>query len=222
MGMIHVQRSFIAALFCCITSFAAADDSAVDTPSWSFEFKGGRYHSDESGPGGYSEHFGRNRTDELAFALAHKVFRIFEVGVEVGRVHDKGVGDLSENQITGGTVNYDRYPVQAYVTVRGVFYENQWLVPYIGGGVTREYYELDVVDQSSGSAKGHADGSHARAGVQFLLDRLSGSDAANMQRSYGIDNTYLFIEQQTIKAEVKSTKVDIGGKVYLLGLLFEF
>ncbi|MBI3776965.1 MAG: hypothetical protein HY273_15710, partial [Gammaproteobacteria bacterium] len=66
------------------------------------------------------------------------------------------------------------------------------------------------------------DGSHTRAGVQFLLDRLSGSDAANMQRSYGIDNTYLFIEQQTIKAEVKSTKVDIGGKVYLLGLLFEF
>ena len=217
MGLNNMQRNFVAALFCCVMSLAAADDSAVDKPSWSFEFKGGRYHPVIDG---YSGYFGRNRADELSFALARKVFRVFEAGVEVGRVHDKGVGGLPLNNTTGGTVTYDLYPVQAYIAVRGVFYENQWVVPYIGGGLTREYYEQHVVGQSS--AKGHANGSHTRAGMQFLLDRLSGSDAANLQSSFGIDNTYLFIEQQTIKAEVKSVKVDLGGKVYLLGLLFEF
>ena len=217
MGLTRVQISFIAALFCCVTSLAAADDSDVEQPAWSFEFKGGRYHPTLDG---YSDYFGRTRTDELAVALARKVFRVFEVGVEAGRVHDKGVGTLPLNQTTGGTVTYDVYPVHAYLVLRGVFYENQWVVPYIGGGATREYYEQSVVGQST--AKGHADGSHTRAGVQFLLDRLSGSDAANLQSGFGIDNTYLFIEQQAVKAEVKSVKIDLGGKVYLLGLLFEF
>jgi len=217
MGLTRVQKIFIAALFCCVTSLATADDSAVDKPAWSFEFKGGRYHPALDG---YSDYFGRNRTDELAVTLARKVFRVVEVGVELGRVHDKGVGALPLNHATGGTVTYDLYPVHAYIALRGVFYENQWLVPYIGGGSTREYYEQSVVGQST--AKGHADGSHTRAGLQFLLDRLSGGDAANLQSGYGIDNTYLFIEQQTIKAEVKSAKIDLGGKIYLLGLLFEF
>jgi len=223
MGLTRVLKCFVAVLCCCVISLAVADDNAVDKPSWSFEFKGGRYHPtlDE-----YSDYFGRNRTDELAFTLARKVFRVFEAGVEVGRVHDKGVGGLPFNKekgfpvVTGGTVTYDLYPVQAFITLRGVFYENQWLVPYVGGGSTREYYEQKVVGQSA--VKGHASGSHTRAGLQFLLDRLSGSDAANLQSSFGIDNTYLFLEQQTIKAEVKSAKIDLGGKVYLLGLLFEF
>jgi len=217
MGLTRVQKSFVAVLFCCVTSIAVADNSTVDQPSWSFEFKGGRYHPTIDG---YSDYFGRNRADELAITLARKVFRVFEAGVEVGRMHDKGVGDLLQNKSKGGTVTYDLYPVQAFITLRGVFYENQWLVPYIGGGITREYYEQRVVGQSK--AKGHADGSHTRAGLQFLLDRLSGGDAANLQSGYGIDNTYLFIEQQTIKAEVKSAKIELGGKVYLLGLLFEF
>lgn len=218
MGLTQVQKSFIAMLFYCVTSLAtAADDSVVDKPSWSFEFKGGRYHPKIEN---YSDYFGRNRTDELAFALARKMFRVMEVGIEVGRTHDKGVGGLPLNNTTGGTVTYDLYPVHAYIALRGVFYEDQWVVPYIGGGATREYYDQHVVGQSS--AKGHASGSHTRAGVQFLLDRLSGSDAANLQSSFDIENTYLFIEQQTIKAEVKSANIDLGGKVYLLGLLFEF
>ncbi len=218
MGLNKMQKSFLAALLCCVTSLAVAEDeSTVETPAWSFEFKGGRYHPTLDG---YADYFGRARTDELSFALARKVFRVFDVGIEVGRVHDKGVGALPLNQTTGGTVTYDLYPVHAYLALRGIFYENQWLVPYIGGGVTREYYQQRVLGQST--AKGHANGSHTRAGVQFLLDRLSGSDAANLRSSFGIDNTYLFIEQQTIKAEVKSSKTDLGGKVYLLGLLFEF
>ena len=217
MGLTRIQRSFIAAVLCGVTLHAAADDSAVDKPDWSFEFKGGRYHPSIDG---YADYFGRNRTDEISISLARKVFRIFEAGVEVGRVHDKGVGGLPLNNSRGGTVTYDLYPVHAYIALRGVFYENQWVVPYIGGGPTREYYKQSVAGQAS--AKGHATGTHTRAGVQFLLDRLSGRDAANLQSGFGIENTYLFIEQQTIKAEVKSVKVDLGGKVYLLGLLFEF
>ncbi len=217
MGLTQVHRSFIAVLFCCFTSLVAADESAVDKPEWSFEFKGGRYRPTLPE---YADYFGRKRTDELAFSLARKVFRVFEAGVEVGRVHDKGVGGLPLNGTLGGSVTYDLYPVHAYLIVRGIFYENQWLVPYVGGGATRVYYEQSVVGQST--AKGHAGGSHTRAGLQLLLDRLSGSDAANLQSSFGIDNTYLFIEQQTIKAEVKSAKVELGGKVHLLGLLFEF
>jgi hypothetical protein len=42
-----------------------------------------------------------------------------------------------------GEVDYDLYPVNVFVLVRGVINENQWLVPYIGGGWTRMYYHED-------------------------------------------------------------------------------
>ena len=64
-------------------------------------------------------------------------------------------------------------------SARGVFSENQWLIPYAGGGWTRMFYREEVTDQAC--ARGYANGYHARAGVQLVLDGLDPNAAHRMR-----------------------------------------
>ncbi len=199
-------------------AFAAADEIAA-RPHWSFEFKGGRF---SPAIDDWSTYYGKDSMQHFAASLGYKVLRQIEVGVELGTMHDRGQGNLPLNGSIGGRVYYELYPVNVYVLLRGVFAEGQWLVPYVGGGWTRMYYQQDLANQEG--AKGSVDGSHARAGVQLLLDVFAPKESGQLLAQYGIDNTYLFLEQQTIKAEVdaSATTVDIGGDSVLIGVLFEF
>jgi hypothetical protein len=122
-----------------------------------------------------------------------------------------------------GNVAYDLFPVNVFVLARGVFSEKQWLVPYVGGGYTRMYYKETV--ELQGSVKGHADGYHARAGLQFLLDGLDPDSANSFYLDEGVYHTYFFIEAGYTRAMVNTTSggsVNLGGTNYLAGLLFEF
>ncbi|MEW5755562.1 MAG: MXAN_2562 family outer membrane beta-barrel protein [Pseudomonadota bacterium] len=211
---------WVALLLCATIPLAhGAEDETAVRPHWSFEFKGGRF---SPAIDDWSTYYGKDSMQHFSASLGYKVLRQLEVGVEAGTMHDRGQGYLPLNDTIGGRVYYELYPLHVFVLLRGVFAEGQWLVPYIGGGWTRMYYKQDVANQER--VKGSVDGSHTRAGVQLLLDVFARNSARQLFAQYGIDNTYLFVEQQTIEAEVDAggATVDIGGDSVLLGVLFEF
>ena len=145
------------------------------------------------------------------------------MGVEGGYIRDKGLGFAPVHNVSAGSVTYELFPLQAFVLIRGVFSEKQWLIPYIGGGWTRMYYREKIEFQ--GSVKGFADGSHGRAGLQFLLDGLDQSAANSFYLEHGVMHTYLFFEAQRTRAMIDTVtgeSVNLGGTSYLAGLLFEF
>ncbi len=90
------------------------------------------------------------------------------------------------------------------------------------------YYREEVENQ--GVARGSADGYHARAGLQFLLDMLDYTAANNFYRDFGVRHTYLFFEGKYTRVMADTIdeagnpagSKDIGGKSLLGGLLFEF
>jgi hypothetical protein len=85
------------------------------------------------------------------------------------------------------------------------------------------FYREEVIDQAV--ARGSRNGYHARAGIQLVLDALDPYAAHRMYADYGINHTSLFIEAEYIRAmadTVSGVSVDLGGKSYLAGLLFEF
>jgi hypothetical protein len=114
------------------------------------------------------------------------------------------------------------------VVLRGIFTENQWVVPYVGGGWTRMYYKEELSLQPT--ARGYTDGSHVRGGLQLLLDVFDQRAATNMYRDYGISHTYFFVEAQRTRAMIDtvatvsspSESINLGGTSVLGGLLFEF
>jgi hypothetical protein len=220
-------KNIIFILLCFILpAIASAESIDDDRPHWSVEVKGGIFYPAIDG---WAAFYGERSTGQFEASLAYKVLRQVEAGVAAGRIRDGGQGNAplhSEATGTatyGGHINYQLFPVNAFVVLRGVFTENQWIVPYVGGGWTRMYYKEEVNLQPT--VRGYTDGYHARGGLQFLLDALDEHAAANMLMDYGVYHTYFFVEAQRTRAMIETVSgesINLGGTSWLGGLLFEF
>lgn len=187
---------------------------AAEMPNWYLDLKGGRFESAEEE---WSDFYGDDRFPAYALGLGYKVSRQIEVGVEAGYLADEGQGFAPGHGILAGDVKYRLYPLQVQLTLRGIFHPDQWLVPYVGAGVSRLYYRVKTQGQSDVS--GATDGYQYRAGLQLLLDRLDKSAAADIEDA-GIANTYFFLEAQRTDADLEG--VELGGTAFLGGFRFEF
>ncbi len=207
--------SFILIALIATTAFAA--DQMTDQPSWSLELKGGKFAP--SLPG-WSAFYGKRDMPEYSGSLAYKLFRQVEIGLEGSYDSTTGHAYAPLHGIAAGQVTYDLYPVNAFLLLRGIVSEQQWLVPYIGGGYTRIFYRETVEGQ--GTTRGSAEGYHYRAGLQFLLDAVDPDSANGLYMDYGINHTYLIVEAEQTHAVVKAAGVNIGGTSWHVGLLFEY
>ncbi len=198
-----------------VPAIVYAAEPAIDQPHWSVEVKAGTF---APALANWRQYYGKRDMPEYAMSLAYKIIRQIEVGVEGGFLTDRGNAFAPLHQTAAGRVTYNLYPASAFVLLRGVFNENQWIVPYAGGGYTKMFYQEKVEGQDT--VKGSANGYHARGGLQFLLDGLDRSAANNMYMDYGVYHTYLFVEAKYTRAVVSG--INLGGTSYLGGLLFEF
>ena len=197
-----------------------AEEPAAERPHWSFEIKGGDFIPAIDN---WSQYYGRRYTKEYGGSLAYKLLRPLEVGIEGNYIEDRGQGLAPLHNIAAGNVTYKLYPVNVFVLARGVFSENQWLVPYVGGGWTRIFYEEEVEKQ--GVARGAVNGYHARAGLQLLLDGIDVDAANSLYLDSGVYHTYFFLEAEYTRAmvdTVSGSSVNLGRTSWLGGLLFEF
>jgi hypothetical protein len=217
-------RAARALAFCTLFLFSAivadASEPALDRPSWSVEVKGGQFYPAIDY---WKDYYGDDHTWQVAGSVAYKVLRWAEIGIEGGMIEDRGAGFAPVNNVLTGRVTYQLYPAHAYLLLRGVFTEEQWIVPYVGGGYTRLFYREKIEGQET--VKGAVNGYHGRAGLQFLLDDLDRKSANNLFLSFGIVHTYLTFEVQLTKALIDTPSlgsIDLGGASYLAGLLFEF
>ena len=214
------------AAFVAFPAAALQAETLTERPHWSLEVKGGLFVPDIDN---WSTYYGRRDTSDYGGSLAYKIFRQLEVGIEGGFIRDKGKGfapahsAMAGSPVYAGSVTYELYPLNVFVLARGIFSDQQWLIPYVGGGWTRMFYKEEVQYQST--ARGSVDGFHARAGIQLLLDGLDPSAANSFYLDYGVHHTYLFLEAEHIRASidtVSSGSVNLGGTSWLAGLLFEF
>jgi hypothetical protein len=214
-------KNFIIILVLIISPAALlAAEPPTKRPHWSLEFKGGDFIPDIDN---WSQFYGNRYTTEYGGSVAYKLLRPLEVGIEGSYIEDRGQGLAPLHNTAAGKVTYKLYPVNVFVLARGVFSEKQWLVPYVGGGWTRIFYREEVENQ--GVVRGAANGYHARAGLQLLLDGIDQSAAGNFYRDFGVYHTYLFLEAKYTRAmvdTVSGSSVNIGGTSWLGGFLFEF
>jgi len=200
-------------------------DARPDRPHWSLELKGGAFFP---GTADWSKYYGSSYQGEYGGALAFKLLRQIEVGVAGSYLTASGKGQFplhaaAGSQVLAGDVTLERAPLDAFVLVRGVFSENQLLVPYAAGGYTRLFYREEL--QGQGTTKGSLNGYHARGGVQVLMDGLEPDASRNLYQDWGIHHTYLFLEAKYLHARadvVPSGTTNLGGTSCLGGFLFEF
>ena len=195
-----------------VPAIVHAADPLLEPPHWSLEFKGGMF---APALADWALYYDKRSMPEIEGSLAYKLIRQVDIGISVGYAKDKGHAVASSANVT-----YEIVPVNLFILLRGVVNEDQWVVPYAGGGFTRLYYKEKI--ESQGTVNGSVDGYHVRGGLQFLLNSLDERAANRMFQDYGIHHTYLFGEAEYIHAVVRSVSVNLGGTAYLFGFLFEF
>ena len=216
-----MRRFVLAAMLTIVVpAFSLAAESRTGRPHWSLELKGGAFFPRA---GEWSKFYGRSYMGEFGGALSYKIHRQIEVGLEGSYARATGNGQQPMNGLVAGKVTHELVPLNLFVLARGVFNENQWLVPYAGGGWTRMFYREKVEGRKK--TQGSVNGYHARAGVQFLLDRLEPDAANNLYRDFGVHHTYFLLEGKYTRAladTVPAGSVNIGGASCLAGFLLEF
>lgn len=212
-----MKKTIVLLALLVLSSVAHADDALPDRSHWSLEVKGGSFVPSLEN---WSYYYGKRDMAEYAASLAYKFLPQVELGAGAGWMTATGHAYKVSHGTVAGNVTEDLYPVDVFVVVRGTLSEDQLLVPYVGGGWTRMYYRQHV--QGQGTVQGSADGYHIRGGLQISLDILDQSASRDMYQSYGVYNTYFFIEAQYTRAVVSSGSIDLGGTAWLGGLLFEF
>jgi hypothetical protein len=186
-------------------------------PKWSLELKAGLFEPEIDN---WEQFYGDDKTKHVAGSVAYKVIQQIEIGMEGGWIRDRGKGFLPANGIIGGEVEYQLFPLNIFVLFRGTFSPGQLVVPYIGGGWSRVYYKQKITNQSN--IDGAENGTHYRAGIQFLINNINKKAASQLKKSYGVQNSYFFLEVAELDVKTDSTNVEIGGTSYLAGFLMEF
>lgn len=208
-------------LFLIMIPFAAqAAEQVPERPHWSLEVKGGVF---TPAIDNWATYYGRRDTSEFGGSFAYKILEQIEIGFEGTYISDKGKGSAPIHGTIAGTVTYKLAPLNVFLLARARFRDNQWLVPYAGGGWTRMYYKEEV--QYQATVRGSTDGYHWRAGLQIVLDGGDPRAASNLYQQYGIMHTSVFVETRVTRAmidDLTGKSVDLGGTSYLMGLLFEF
>lgn len=207
---------------CLITLPTIAQGAEVrpDRPHWSLELKAGAFFPQTAG---WSKNYGSSYSGEYGAALAYKVHRLVEIGLEGSYLTASGKGQQPVHGTTSGSVTYELAPLNIFVLGRALFDEDQLLVPYAGAGYTRLFYRQDVKGQ--GTTEGSVNGFNARAGLQVLLDGLERDASRSLYKDYGIHHTYLFLEGKYLDARADTAtggSVNLGGASALGGFLFEF
>lgn len=213
MPLRRVGWLFAAALIAASPS--AFGEEETPRPHWSVELKGGRFTPDTEK---WSQFFHHDSVTYFEAGIGYKLARQLELALNGGYLETTGQGFAPLHGTVAGDVRYELFPVHVAMVWRAVFNEDQWLVPYAGGGWTRIGYRQQIDHQSDIS--GSADGYHYRGGLQLLLDALDCRSASKSSENSGVKNSYLFLEYQ--RTAVTKSGVELGGSATLAGVLLEF
>lgn len=213
---VHVAVCAAAACVALIAGSATAQDAQqLVSPRWMVEIKGGDFEPDLDS---YQLFYGDDEARHLSAAFAYRFRPWLEIGAEIGGIREEGVGLLAAEAVPGGEVTYTLMPLHVVLNLRGVFRQNQLIVPYLGVGFSAAYYKQDIELQSDRTGTS-ALGGTVRAGLQLSLNRWD-PDARSGYGEGEVKRSFFFVEAQRFTTEQGDT--ELGGDLVLLGFRFEF
>ena len=196
---------------------AHAPSIRAEQPIWSLALKGGYTLSEIDG---WEDNYDDDGFATIGAEFGWKINRQLELNTSISYGDDRGNAFTASGRESVDALKYKQVPVHISVLYRFISHEDQFIVPFLGGGYTHLFYRLEFIDDKR---TGDQFGYHVRGGFQILLDRLEPDKADEISTTWGIDHTYLFFEGIYSKVDdFGSEDIDLGGWTIFVGLLFEF
>lgn len=169
----------------------------------------------------WKEIYGEELVSNYRASIGYRFHPTFGVEIGGGYLAKDGEGKTLTGGDTGVKTTFQSAPIDLTLMYRLNYFQEQFIIPYIGGGVSYNLYWETIKDGRK--LKGGMWGQHVTGGIQLLLDRLDKKSARDFEEDYGIDNTYLTAgATHSVINDFGKEGVDLGGWNYSAGLLFEF
>lgn len=176
----------------------------------------------------WSDHFDQDFLFTGKLGLGYRFAGRWEVGLEGGYRRATGTEKIALQDNTGAdlaTASFDQtltdVPVQVYGLYQFRGSEEQVVVPYVGAGLTRHYYRLNV--DGGDDVRGHLSGYLARAGVRVALDRFEPRRSGRARARVGLSHTYLSVEGEYSRVDdFGKESANLGGWALYAGAVFDF
>lgn len=202
------------------TPTAEPEEPKIVKPHASFSFFAGAHlMRDEN----WEKVYGNAPIFYFGFTAGLKLIADLELWGEIGYSVDEGSGITSQGQSTSEKFRIHLVPASLGLLYRLKFFENQLIVPFLGGAANL-YYFYEGRLESSEKVDGGKWGYSGFGGLQLLLDNADPRAAASMKSEFGIDNTYLFYEfrYSSVNDWGEEEGMDFSSLLHIGGLLFEF
>jgi len=189
----------------------------AEQPKWSVALKGGYTFPETDG---WEDNYGDDGFWTLGVEIGWKINRRLELNASISYGDDSGKALTPSGKESVDDLDFEHLPIHISVLYRFISDEDQFIVPFLGGGYTHLFYKLEFVDDDR---SGDQFGYHVRGGFQILLDRLEPEKADDISDKVGIHNSYLFFEGIYSNVDdFGSEDIDLGGWAVFIGLLLEF
>jgi hypothetical protein len=168
----------------------------------------------------YSTFFGSRHAALYGLAAGYRFRDWLEVGAEIGRMRDRGVGAVAGGSALAGEVTYELVPVQIFATF-SLDRPERRLVPYMRLGIAAALYDEDIELQPSRDGRAEV-GPAAALGLRW---RFAGKGSRERRPEGRFWRSYVFLEAQRFSSDADTAgggTVDVGGTSYLTGLRVEF
>lgn len=151
--------------------------------------------------------------------------RVAEVSMSLGFAQDMGWLQTSTGESSDEHDMFTLFPIEAGMTLRLDFFDEQWVVPTgrLGGNfwLWRENWYVPSSDIDSARA-GSKLGWHWAAGGMLRLDAFDRKAASELQASTGIDDTFLVAEYRRNMMPTDADQLQLSGWEITGGLGFDF
>lgn len=236
------MRRFLTLITLVAAAWGAPAVAAAETPiHGNFEFRLGGYYpaiDDEFGDNGpFAEVFGEKNLllGELEVdGYLWQRFGKFGIHGNIGFSKVKGTAiaaDTAEQDAVEDTTTFGITPLRAGLVYRydySAIHHGIPLAAVFKGGL--DFYRWRIADSNGETASvggetgaGWTNGWHLSAALHLLLDIIDPASAAAFDLSWGVNNSYLFVEYMMTKIDdFGGGGFDLSDNIWMFGLSFEY
>ena len=193
------KKVAMSSILCFLIAIPWLAEAASIRKGFSFELKGGFYRPRDYDK--WDEAFGKGFSGFGGLKLNQEIMENIELGLSADYM-----------RASQSDWSFSLVPIGLNLTYAMRFSQDQFLVPFLGGGLDFVYGRTSMMKLSDAKPSFIKEpGFHLSGGARILLDSMAADEALSFDQKFGVNNSYLVFEARYLQLFTDYTDQEFVG-----------